>query len=154
MTYQFICATECQIKCLNPYIISKQWPLAPNSPKWRITRANVSNANAFGECRRVRRVLEFDKFAGEWPLLNNFSSRIKPLGYHLQLVVWSRADTTPRCSTQVFDKPKLIIQSTIIPSKNYSNAPMSNLRICYLHNRLPLNTQYSINRRPFIEYSL
>ena len=38
---------------------TKQWPLAPNSPKWRITRANVSNANAnaFGECRRVRRVL-------------------------------------------------------------------------------------------------
>ena len=32
----------------------KQWPLAPNSPKWRITRANVSNASHslanVGEC--------------------------------------------------------------------------------------------------------
>ena len=32
----------------------KQWPLAPNSPKWRITRANVSNASLIlanaGEC--------------------------------------------------------------------------------------------------------
>ncbi len=40
----------------------KQWPLAPNSRKWRITRANVSNAShifpemTFGECRRVWRV--------------------------------------------------------------------------------------------------
>jgi hypothetical protein len=24
---------------------TKQWPLTPNSPKWRITRANVSNAS-------------------------------------------------------------------------------------------------------------
>jgi hypothetical protein len=52
-----------------PYIIaektcikSKQWPLAPNLQKWRITRANVSNAShifpemTFGECRRVWRV--------------------------------------------------------------------------------------------------
>ncbi len=43
-------------------IQSKQWPLAPNSRKWRITRANVSNAShifpemTFGECRRVWRV--------------------------------------------------------------------------------------------------
>jgi hypothetical protein len=33
---------------------AKQWPLAPNSPKWRITRANVSNASHslanVGEC--------------------------------------------------------------------------------------------------------
>ena len=40
----------------------KQWPLAPNSRKWRITRANVSNAShifpemTFGECRQVWRV--------------------------------------------------------------------------------------------------
>ncbi len=40
----------------------KQWPLAPNSWKWRITRANVSNAShifpemTFGECGRVWRV--------------------------------------------------------------------------------------------------
>ncbi len=36
-------------------IFSKQWPLAPNSPKWQITRANVS-----------RRVTFFSK----WPLAN------------------------------------------------------------------------------------
>ena len=34
--------------------IFKQWPLAPNLPKWRITRANVSNASLIlanaGEC--------------------------------------------------------------------------------------------------------
>jgi hypothetical protein len=39
-----------------------RWPLAPDSRKWRITRANVSNAShifpemTFGECRRVWRV--------------------------------------------------------------------------------------------------
>ncbi len=43
-------------------ILSKQWPLAPNSPKWRITRANVSrrvtffSKMAFGECERMYRV--------------------------------------------------------------------------------------------------
>jgi hypothetical protein len=43
-------------------VLTKQWPLAPNSRKWRITRANVSNAShifpemTFGECQRVRRV--------------------------------------------------------------------------------------------------
>ncbi len=35
-------------------VFTKQWPLAPNSPKWRITRANVSNASHslanVGEC--------------------------------------------------------------------------------------------------------
>ncbi len=41
---------------------TKQWPLAPNSRKWRITCGNVSNAShivlemTFGECRRVWRV--------------------------------------------------------------------------------------------------
>ena len=37
---------------------TKQWPLAPNSPKWRITRANVSNASHIlanvGECIECR----------------------------------------------------------------------------------------------------
>ncbi len=37
---------------------TKQWPLAPNSPKWRITRANVSNASLIlanaGECIECR----------------------------------------------------------------------------------------------------
>jgi hypothetical protein len=28
-------------------VLSKQWPLAPNSPKWRITRANVSRRVTF-----------------------------------------------------------------------------------------------------------
>jgi hypothetical protein len=43
--------------------ITKQWPLAPNLQKWQITRANVSrrvtffSKMAFGECRRVWRVL-------------------------------------------------------------------------------------------------
>ncbi len=36
----------------------KQWPLAPNLPKWRITRANVSNASHslanVGECIECR----------------------------------------------------------------------------------------------------
>ena len=42
------------------YHKSKQWPLAPNSREWRITRANVSRRvtffpeMAFGECGRVR----------------------------------------------------------------------------------------------------
>ena len=83
------------------WVPPKQWPLAPNSPKWRITRANVSNASLIlanaGECivcrmyrvrpkwqkwpfwqvlefaklANFRRVLEFDKFAGEWPLLSS-----------------------------------------------------------------------------------
>jgi hypothetical protein len=73
----------------------KQWPLAPNSREWQITRANVArqvtffSKMAFGECRRVwrvshisenshfgeylhspktasfARVLKFAKFAGE-----------------------------------------------------------------------------------------
>jgi hypothetical protein len=44
------------------YVKTKQWPLAPNSRKWQITRANVSNAShifpemTFGECGRVWRV--------------------------------------------------------------------------------------------------
>ena len=44
----------------------KQWPLAPNSQEWRITRANVArrvtffSKMAFGECLRVWRVL------GKW----------------------------------------------------------------------------------------
>ena len=29
------------------WVFSKQWPLAPNSPKWRITRANVSRRVTF-----------------------------------------------------------------------------------------------------------
>jgi hypothetical protein len=46
------------IFCVN----HNQWPLAPNSRKWRITRANVWNAShifpemTFGECWRVWRV--------------------------------------------------------------------------------------------------
>ncbi len=41
------------------WVLPKQWPLAPNSRKWRITRANVSrritflSKMAFGECGRV-----------------------------------------------------------------------------------------------------
>jgi hypothetical protein len=41
---------------------NKQWPLAPDSREWRITRANVSrrvtffSKMAFGECPRVWRV--------------------------------------------------------------------------------------------------
>ena len=48
------------IKCL--WVLSKQWPLAPNLWKWQITCANVSrrvtffSKMAFGECRRVWRV--------------------------------------------------------------------------------------------------
>ncbi len=44
------------------WVEGKQWPLAPNSPKWRITRANVSrrvtffSKMAFGECERMYRV--------------------------------------------------------------------------------------------------
>jgi hypothetical protein len=43
-------------------ILLKQWPLAPNSPKWQITRANVSRRvtkslkKPFGECERMYRV--------------------------------------------------------------------------------------------------
>ncbi len=50
------------LKSIYFWIEIKQWPLAPNSRKWRITRANVSNAShifpemTFGECRRVWRV--------------------------------------------------------------------------------------------------
>ena len=44
--------------CLDSRFKSKQWPLAPNSPKWRITRANVSNASHIlanvGECIECR----------------------------------------------------------------------------------------------------
>ena len=40
------------------WVLTKQWPLAPNSPKWRITRANVSNAShslaSVGECIECR----------------------------------------------------------------------------------------------------
>jgi hypothetical protein len=42
--------------------IIKQWPLAPNSPKWQITRANVSRQVTFFskmanvECERMYRV--------------------------------------------------------------------------------------------------
>jgi hypothetical protein len=42
-------------------LTKQQWPLSPNSQKWRITRANVSNASlifpdmTFGECGRVWR---------------------------------------------------------------------------------------------------
>jgi len=41
---------------------TKQWPLAPNSQKWQITHANLSNASLifpemiFGKCGRVWRV--------------------------------------------------------------------------------------------------
>jgi hypothetical protein len=44
------------------WIFFKQWPLAPNSQEWQITRANVSrrvtffSKMAFGECPRVWRV--------------------------------------------------------------------------------------------------
>ncbi len=56
--YLYGTTTE-KVKCL---IFCKQWPLAPNSPKWQITRANVSNAShifpemTFGECERMYRV--------------------------------------------------------------------------------------------------
>jgi hypothetical protein len=46
----------------------KQWPLAPNSPKWQITRANVSrrvtifSKMAFGECGRVWQVPQMATF--------------------------------------------------------------------------------------------
>ena len=55
----------------------KQWPLAPNSRKWRITRANVSNAShifpemTFGECRRVWQVRH-----GILANLANFKARL------------------------------------------------------------------------------
>jgi hypothetical protein len=44
------------------WILDKQWPLAPNLPEWRITRANVLrrvtffSKKPFGECGRVWRV--------------------------------------------------------------------------------------------------
>ncbi len=47
---------------------SKQWPLAPNSRKWQITRANVSrrvtflSKMAFGKCGRVWRVPQMAEF--------------------------------------------------------------------------------------------
>ena len=45
-------------KNVNNWVKFKQWPLAPNSPKWRITRANVSNASLIlanvGECIECR----------------------------------------------------------------------------------------------------
>jgi len=49
-------------------MILKQWPLAPNSRKWQITRANVSrrvtflSKMAFGECGRVWRVPQMATF--------------------------------------------------------------------------------------------
>jgi hypothetical protein len=53
---------------------TKQWPLAPNSREWRITRVNVArrvtffSKMAFGECRRVWRVLSkwFDECWRVW----------------------------------------------------------------------------------------
>ena len=65
-------------------MLIKQWPLAPNLPEWRITRANVSNASHslanVGECiecrmYRVRGKVwpkwrKWLEMAGEWPLLN------------------------------------------------------------------------------------
>ena len=54
--FKFRKTLQCS-KCENSNMILifiKQWPLAPNSPKWRITRANVSNASLIlanaGEC--------------------------------------------------------------------------------------------------------
>jgi hypothetical protein len=50
------------------YNETKQWPLAPNSQKWRITRANVSrrvtflSKMAFGECGRVWRASQMATF--------------------------------------------------------------------------------------------
>jgi hypothetical protein len=47
---------------------TKQWPRAPNSRKWRITRANVSrrvtflSKMAFGKCGRVWRVPQMAEF--------------------------------------------------------------------------------------------
>ena len=44
------------------WVQTKQWPLAPNSPKWRITRANVSRRVTFFskmanvECEQMYRV--------------------------------------------------------------------------------------------------
>ena len=46
------------------WVFTKQWPLAPNSPKWRITRANVYRLVTFFskmanvECERMYRVRE------------------------------------------------------------------------------------------------
>ncbi len=45
------------------WLLCKQWPLAPNSREWRITRANVArrvtffSKTAVGECWRVWRVI-------------------------------------------------------------------------------------------------
>jgi hypothetical protein len=54
---------------LTSFVEIKQWPLAPNSREWRITRANVArrvtffSKMAFGKCRRVWQVLS--KWFGE-----------------------------------------------------------------------------------------
>ncbi len=56
MTFSFI-------KNADFCVLIKQWPLAPNSREWRITRANVArrvtffSKTAVGECWRVWRVL-------------------------------------------------------------------------------------------------
>ncbi len=53
---------ELAMKAFFGFAKSKQWPLAPNSPKWRITHANVSRRVTFFskmanvECERMYRV--------------------------------------------------------------------------------------------------
>ncbi len=70
------------------FVSIKQWPLAPNSRKWQITHANVSNASlifpemTFGECGRVRRVRA--KHVGECRRI--YRVRAKQVGERLR--VW------------------------------------------------------------------
>ncbi len=46
--------------------ISKQWPLAPNSPNWRITRANVSRrVTFFSKVANVERERMY-RVRGKW----------------------------------------------------------------------------------------
>ena len=66
---------------------SKQWPLAPNLRKWRITRANVSrqvtflSKMAFGECGRVWRVPQMATFwqMGVWQVRHGILANLANL---------------------------------------------------------------------------
>jgi hypothetical protein len=58
---QILISVEITITKLSSYIFSKQWPLAPNSPK----------------VQKFRRVLALAKFARELPLLNFFASCVQ-----------------------------------------------------------------------------
>jgi hypothetical protein len=60
-------------------IISKQWPLAPNSPKWGITRANMSRRVTFFSKSPLANVSEciesgLSRLSGEFGEFNEFLS--------------------------------------------------------------------------------